>query len=124
MTVVALKPSHLEEIRPQKMQPDPLEPQEMLSSKYAVAHVVDGKVVAISGIALTSDGVGLFWSVLAEGSQRHMIRFYRHGRRICNAWRGGLCAFASFPQAERFLRMLGFQFVQPTPVGNLYTRGM
>ena len=82
--------------------------------------LIDGRIVAVGGVVVSSEGVGVTWAILTEDALRNIVKVYRIVRdflglfietydlRIVQA-----LARVDFPQGISMLEHLGFgKFVE------------
>lgn len=126
MRVVSLTADHVARLRLQPMQAlsEPAvthkEAEALASQGKGYAAVgEDGTVYAVAGILPQWEGRAIAWAMVAYNAGPHMVRITREIKRFldeCGYRRVEASVDAFFPQAHRWIRMLGFECETPEPM--------
>lgn len=104
-----LTADHLHRIEVQDLQFGPDNDDYLrLASRDAVALVKDGAVMACTGKYYVKNGDAILWAMISKHANRCLLPLHREAWRQIMSHRGKLYSEAEFPQAVRWLRMLGF----------------
>lgn len=124
--MLEMVPLEASRIRNVKLQPalkheltDPDKAHELAQSGPCYALVDEkGHTIACAGIADQGNGYGFFWSYIGRDATPYMVQLTREARLALDHYRNRfpkVMAFAliDYDPAQRFMKMLGFQEVDP-----------
>jgi GNAT superfamily N-acetyltransferase len=121
---IRLRPGDAREIAAMGLTPIAAFEQSMSRSLWAQAHVIDGEVAALVGLAIDSilGGVGAPWLLTGRPVDRHRKLFLQETRRGVARMRAEFSRLANHVHAEygeaiRWLRWLGFGIGPAEPKG-------
>lgn len=115
MKIIEYKPEHLAMITPQKSQAGIDRSPEcagQLSQYDSFTGMVDGNVVAIGGLIRLSSTRAYLYLIVSDGIPYQWTSLYRAARRLIGVALNDFVRLESmcdFGEAERWLKMLGFQ---------------
>jgi hypothetical protein len=79
----------------------------------AITVIADDRIIAIAGVKLEND-IGQLWCFLSVHAARHMVAVHRIAARLIETYSERLIATTEedFQPGERWLEMLGFEFLE------------
>lgn len=116
MKIIPYEPEHLQQIRPQKSQGSldrSAERASQLAQYDSFTGVLDGRVIAIGGLVELTPLRAYLFLIVAEDIPHQWTQLYRVARRLISAAMKDfirLETMSAFPEAERWLEMLGFEY--------------
>lgn len=116
MKIIPYEPQHLLMIKPQRNQESlemTIERAEQLAMFPCFTGILDGEVIAIGGLFELNPIRAYLYLIVTENIQHQWIHIYRAARKLINAALKDyvrLETLTAFPEAERWVEMIGFQF--------------
>lgn len=115
MKIIPFEPQHLLDITPQKSQSSlerTPERANQLAGYHSFTGVIDDRVVAIGGLVELNPIRAYLYLIVAEDIPHQWTQLYRAARRLIAAGLDDyirLETMSSFPEAERWLELIGFE---------------
>lgn len=116
MKIIPFEPQHLMEITPQKSQSSlerTPERAQQLASYHSFTGMIDDRVVAIGGLVELNPIRAYLYLIVSEDIPHQWTQLYRAARRLIAAGLNDyirLETMSSFPEAERWLDLIGFEY--------------
>lgn len=85
---------------------------------------LDGKVIAIGGLAYHQGRPWDLFSDITEEAKKYPLALIRGARMVLDQIEGGVAiADSRYPNSEKALKMIGLKYIGETISGKLYGRG-
>lgn len=116
MKIIPFEPQHLLDITPQKSQSSlerTPERAHQLANYHSFTGVIDDRVVAIGGLVELNPIRAYLYLIVTEDIPHQWTQLYRAARRLIAAGLNDyvrLETMSSFPEAERWLELIGFEY--------------